>query len=411
MQAEIVSIGTELLLGEITDTNKVYIAQQLRAIGVDLIYCTTVGDNEARISGVIDAALDRVDVVITTGGLGPTVDDVTREGIAAATGCPLEFHEQLYEEIGERFKRFRNRMSENNRRQAFAPRGAKTISNPVGTAPIFILETDRGVVMTLPGVPKEMIYLMEHELIPYLQSALGSPAVIKVHVLRTAGIGESQIDERIGDLMTLSNPTVGLAAHPGHTDIRIAAKAGNEEEAHGMIEPIVADVRRRLGTFIYGVDDQTLADTVIGLLEEQNLRLAMIEAGTGGCISENIHAAAEEHGVMESDALFEGITDLEIDHGLELEKMALELANRVRDGKPELIGAAAVQNSAFDPATGQDAGVAIAIVGEKGRQSRSYDWLVTRNDTAGYVTNYTLSMLWRLLATGRPAAATGLPVA
>ncbi|MBN1121524.1 MAG: CinA family nicotinamide mononucleotide deamidase-related protein [Anaerolineae bacterium] len=399
MQAEIVSIGTELLLGEITDTNKVYIAQQLRAIGVDLIYCTTVGDNEARIAEVIDAALDRVDVVITTGGLGPTVDDVTREGIAAATDCPLEFHEWLYEEIGERFKRFRNRMSENNRRQAFAPRGARPISNPVGTAPIFILETDRGVVMTLPGVPKEMTYLMGNELIPYLKSALGSPAVIKIHVLRTAGIGESQIDERIGDLMTLSNPTVGLAAHPGHTDIRIAAKAGNEEEACGMIEPVAGEVRRRLGTFIYGTDDQTLADTVIGLLEQQNLRLAVIEAGTGGCVSEGIRAA-EEHGVLESTVLLEAIADLEIDHGLELEKMALELANKAREGKPELIGAAAVQNSDFDPVTGQDAGVAIAIVGEKGRQSRRYDWLVTRNDTAGYVTNYTLSMLWRLLATG-----------
>jgi hypothetical protein len=302
-------------------------------------------------------------------------------------------------------------MSENNRRQAFAPRGAKTISNPVGTAPIFILETDRGVVMTLPGVPKEMTYLMENELIPYLKSALGSPAVIKVHVLRTAGIGESQIDERIGDLMTLSNPTVGLAAHPGHTDIRITAKAENEEEVCGMIELVAEDVRRRLGSFIYGVDNQTLADIVIGLLERQNLRLAVIEAGTEGCVSEGIREAAEEHGVLESAVLFESIGDLEIDQGAGLEAMALELANRARGGRPELIGAAAVQNSDFDPVTGQDAGVAIAIVGEKGRQSRRYDWLVTRNDTAGYVTNYTLSMLWRLLATGRPAAATGLPVA
>jgi nicotinamide-nucleotide amidase len=398
MQAEIVSIGTELLLGEITDTNKVYIAQQLRAIGLDLIYCTTVGDNEARIDEVIDAALNRVDVVITTGGLGPTVDDVTREGIAAATGCPLEFHERLYEEIGERFKRFRNRMSENNRRQAFVPRGARPISNPVGTAPIFILETDRGVVMTLPGVPKEMIYLMEHELIPYLQKAMGSPSVIKVHVLRTAGIGESQIDERIGDLMINSNPTVGLAAHPGHTDIRIAAKAESDDTANALIKPVKEEIIRRLGTFIYGTDDQTLVDTAINLLDQQNLRLVVIEAGTGGCIGEGIRAAAEERGVLESATLFETIADLDTDHDQALENMTLELANKARDGKSELVSMVAIQNSSFDPVTNQETGVAISIVGEGGRQSRSYDWSVVRNDTADRVTNYALSMLWRLLA-------------
>jgi len=245
---------------------------------------------------------------------------------------------------------------------------------------------------------------MEHELIPYLQTALGSPAVIKIHVLRTVGIGESQIDERIGDLMITSNPTVGLAAHPGHTDIRIAAKAESDNAANALIEPVKEEIRRRLGTFIYGTDDQTLVDTAINLLDQQNLRLVVIEVGTGGCIGDGIHAAAEERGVLESATLFETIADLEIDHGQPLEDMTLELANKAKDGKPELVSMAAIQNSSFDPATGQEAGVAISIIGEGGRQSRSYDWVVMRNDTADRVTNYALSMLWRLLADYQPSA-------
>ena len=138
MKAEVISIGTELLLGDITDTNAVHIAQSLRDIGLDLLYRTTVGDNEERIRQVVDIALDRADIVITTGGLGPTVDDVTREGIASATGPPLEFQQPLLDQIGERFRRFGVKMTENNRRQAYAPQGAILVENPVGTAPIFM---------------------------------------------------------------------------------------------------------------------------------------------------------------------------------------------------------------------------------------------------------------------------------
>lgn len=178
MRAEIITIGTELLLGEIDDTNATYLARKLREIGVDLYYRTTVGDNERRIAEVIDNALDRVDVVITTGGLGPTVDDVTREGIARATGRPLQFSQALLDQIADRFRRFDVRMSENNRRQAYIPQGAIPIENPVGTAPVFILETERGIIMTLPGVPREMKYLMENNMLPWLAARVESPAVI-----------------------------------------------------------------------------------------------------------------------------------------------------------------------------------------------------------------------------------------
>ena len=199
MQAELISVGTELLLGEITDTNATAIAKALTEIGLDLIYRTTVGDNQQRIAQIIDLALDRVEVVITTGGLGPTVDDVTREAVAQATGHPLEFQPILLEQISNRFRRFGVEMSENNRRQAYVPQGAIPIENPVGTAPIFILKTERGVVMTLPGVPREMKHLLENALIPWLKDYLGESAVIKSQTLRTVGIGESQIDIRIAD--------------------------------------------------------------------------------------------------------------------------------------------------------------------------------------------------------------------
>ncbi len=199
MNAEIISIGTELLLGEIVDTNSAHIARRLRDIGLNLYFTTTVGDNRQRIASAISTALDRADVIITTGGLGPTVDDMTRQAVADATGRELVFRQDLLDQIAERFNRFGSRMSENNRQQAYIPAGAIPIENPVGTAPCFIVESERGVVISLPGVPREMKHLLETAVIPYLRDRLGLTEVIKARVLRTAGIGESHIDEAIAD--------------------------------------------------------------------------------------------------------------------------------------------------------------------------------------------------------------------
>ncbi len=279
MNAEIISIGTELLLGEIVDTNAVHIARQLRTIGLDLHYMTTVGDNLERIANVVDIALNRVDVVITNGGLGPTVDDVTREAVAKATGRPLVFDPDLLEQIENFFARLGRTMSENNRRQAYIPEGAIPIPNPVGTAPAFIVETERGVVISLPGVPREMKYLLEHTVIPYLTEKFDLHAVIKIKVLRTVGMGESDIDARIDDLMRTPNPTVGLAAHAGQTDVRITAKAPTEEEANRMIAEMEARVRERLGDVIYGEGDETIEEVVRDLLRQRGWRLAVAQSG------------------------------------------------------------------------------------------------------------------------------------
>jgi nicotinamide-nucleotide amidase len=285
MRAEIVSTGTELLLGAIVDTNAAYISQQLAEIGIDLHFRVTVGDNEERIASCIDQALGRADVVLCSGGLGPTVDDVTRQAVARATGRELVEDATMLGWIVERFGGWGHRMSDNNRRQALMPSGAIPIENPVGTAPIFVLQHERGDVIVLPGVPHEMKFLMEREVIPYLKGKLGHEEVIRTRVLRTVGIGESQVDALIGDLMENPNPTVGLAAHPGQTDVRIVAKATSEEEAGKLIAGIEEEVRQRLGEVIYGVEKESVAEVVARLLVRRELVLGMVECGTDGLIS------------------------------------------------------------------------------------------------------------------------------
>ncbi len=298
MQAEIISIGTELLLGAIVDTNAAYISRRLAEIGVDLYHRVTVGDNEGRIADCIEEALESADVVLCTGGLGPTVDDVTRQAVAWATRRELVLDEEMLDWIEERFRGWGHPMSENNRRQAFKPKDAIAIENPVGTAPIFIVQDQRGDVIVLPGVPHEMKHLMEHEVIPYLKNKLGRQEVIKARVLRTVSIGESQVDSRIGDLMASANPTVGLAAHPGQTDVRIVAKAASEEEADRLIAEMEGRVRERLGKVIYGVGEETVEEIVVRMLAERELTLGTVECGVDGIVSRRIFDAPDGPAVL-----------------------------------------------------------------------------------------------------------------
>jgi competence/damage-inducible protein CinA-like protein len=282
--AEILTIGTELLLGEIVDTNTQYLARQLRDAGIDLFYTTTVGDNEGRIAEAVRHALSRSQILLCTGGLGPTVDDVTREGIARAFGLELDFKEELWEQIQERFARFRRTPSENNKRQAYLPRGAQALENAVGSAPGFLLEHGDGLVVAMPGVPNEMVYILEHGVLPYFESRFGKGAVIRTRVLHVAGVGESLIDERIADLERLRNPTVGLAAHAGSVDVRLTAKAESPQGADAMLAELEAQVRARLEDWIYGVDGETLAETILGELASRGLTLAVIEKGLEGTL-------------------------------------------------------------------------------------------------------------------------------
>jgi len=281
LHAEIITTGTELLLGETVDTNSAYLAKQLAAIGLNLYYQTTVGDNEERIAAAIKSAVQRSDVIIITGGLGPTVDDMTRQAVASATGRELVLDPHLLDQIRCFFEKRGRQMGENNQQQAYIPKGAITIENPVGTAPAFIVETENSSIVTLPGVPYEMRYLTETRVLSYLRQKLGLTGVIKSKVLHTCGIGESRIDHLIGDLMRQSNPTVGLAAHPGQTDIRITAKANDETTVDSLIAHSEEELRARLGDLIYGTDHQTLEEVTVRLLQENGKTVSLAEANLG----------------------------------------------------------------------------------------------------------------------------------
>jgi len=349
--AEIIAIGTELLLGETVDTNTRLIARHLRSLGVDLYRTHTVGDNAARIAQSIRESLARADIVITTGGLGPTVDDPTRQAIAQSLGLELEFHPELWDQVVARIARYGRTPTENQKRQAYIPHGAIVIENPVGTAPAFIVEVTDGqalsggtffvpqtkgptdeepsineatggpalvvldqggvyegqalrgmtarnvdegpvssqekspikrTVISLPGVPREMETLLEDTVIPYLQKRYQLNEIIKVRTLHVSGLGEGVIDDLVGDLETQANPTVGLTAHSGVVDIRIAAKAPVDAEASRMIVKVEQDLRSRLGENVFGTDDETLEGVTLDAVTARGWILATVENGLDG---------------------------------------------------------------------------------------------------------------------------------
>ena len=286
--AEIITIGTEILLGEIVDTNTRYIARTLRGMGVNIYRTITIGDNTERIAEAIRHSMERADIVITTGGLGPTVDDPTREAVAKAAGVELEFREDLWEQVVAVISRYGRKPSENQRRQAYVPKGALAIPNPVGTAPCFIVETERNAVVSLPGVPNEMEHILHESIIPYLQKRFELNEIIKIRVLHCAGLGEGMIDEQIAELETLSNPTVGLAAHTGVVDIRIAAKAKSEAEADRMIADIENKIRERLGDVVFGVDEDRLEDVTLNTVAKRGWTVVGVESGLDGLLARKI---------------------------------------------------------------------------------------------------------------------------
>lgn len=286
--AEIITIGTEILLGEIVDTNTRYIAHTLRGMGVDLYRTITIGDNVERIADALHNSMKRAEIIITTGGLGPTVDDPTREAVARAAGVELEFREDLWEQVVAVISRYGRKPSENQKQQAYVPKGALGIQNPVGTAPCFIVETERNSVISLPGVPHEMEYILHESIVPYLQQRFNLNEIIKVRLLHCAGLGEGMIDEKIADLERLSNPTVGLAAHTGVVDIRIAAKARTEVEADEMIAAIEADVKQRLGDVVFGADEDTLEDAALNAVASHGWSLTAVESGLDGALARKV---------------------------------------------------------------------------------------------------------------------------
>ena len=302
MNAEIIMIGSELLLGQIVDTNSAYLAKELAGVGINLFYKTTVGDNRERMAEVFEAALTRSEVVITSGGLGPTEDDLTRDVVAEVVGEPLEFRQELFDQIKALFERHGFTMSPNNRKQAFIPRNSIVIENPVGTAPGFVAENDGKAIISLPGVPRELMYLTENFVLPYLRKKYSLGELnIRSRVLKICGKGESSVDAIVGDLIReSSNPTVGILAEPAQILLRITAKAETVDEAKAKIAEMEAEIRGRFGSLIFGADEDTLESVACQLLTEKGKTLALLETHSGGGVAKRFSS-------LDCDSLTEAV--------------------------------------------------------------------------------------------------------
>ncbi len=396
--AELIAIGTELLLGEITDTNSVFMARQLRDIGVNVYFMTTVGDNLQRIASAISNALDRAEIVITCGGLGPTVDDMTRHAVADATASPLDFHQSLYDEIAERFRGFGVRMTENNRQQAFLPQDSVLIENPVGTAPAFIVETERGIVVSLPGVPREMKYLMTASVVPFLLGRYDL-GVIVARTLRTAGIGESSLDDMIGtDILNERNPSVGLAAHHGCVDVRITAKADSQAEAIGLLNTMQDRLYEQIGDHVFGIDDATLEDVVLNLLHKHDLKINLTEAGLPGVISDKLVSDS----CLVSANTFTHPQEIYSLHQLDstqvsLKDLAVAAAKLVQESAHFDACICLLSYPDLDENADIEQGSAIAVATAKRMSYRVYGFGARSNLAREWLSRWGLANLWRML--------------
>ena len=345
VNVEIVSIGSELLLGQIVDTNSAWISQRLAENGANVYYKSCVGDNLNRMTEVLRLALERADVVITGGGIGPTQDDLTREAVADVFDVNVVTDPDSLTELHERFQNRGFILTKNNERQAQIPDGATVIRNPNGTAPAFMVESDKGTIISLPGVPFEMKWLITNEIIPYLQDKYDLGETIHYRVLKVADLGESAVDHLIGHLIAeSSNPTVGVLARPGQVDVRIAARAPSVDAAKELILPMEHQVRDLLGEHVFGVDEETIESVIGAMLREREATVAVYEDLSAGAVSDSMRTAA-------GDRFLEAIvanTDLPGDrligaqNGNEIsgEQRAIALARAIREHSGASIGIA-----------------------------------------------------------------------
>lgn len=288
MIAEIVAVGTEILLGDIVNTNACFLSQRLAALGVDVYYQVAVGDNPARMEAAFRQALARADLVVVTGGLGPTPDDLSKEVMAQVLGRPLDFHAGVMAEIEEFFRRKGRALTPNARKQALVPRGARVLSNRVGTAPGLFLEEEGKLVVLLPGPPGELIPIWEREVEPLLRERGAGTHVILSRTLKVCAMGESRVAHLVGDLFELTNPTVAPYAKTGEVHLRVTAKGTSAEAARQLIAPVEEEIRRRLGWRLFGADEETLAHAVGERLQRAGLTLAVAESCTGGMLGARI---------------------------------------------------------------------------------------------------------------------------
>lgn len=287
MNAEILCVGTELLLGDIINTNAAFLAKELAACGIGCYYQSVVGDNPQRLKDSLALALSRADMVITTGGLGPTFDDLTKETVAAYFGLEMELHQASLEGMTEIFRKIGRPMTKNNEKQAYMPKGAKVFPNDRGTAPGLAVEGKGKHAILLPGPPREMSAMFQQQVRPYLLNL--SNTTLVSHNIHMFGIGESTVEDILREYMeTHENPTIAPYAKEGEVLLRVTAKAGTMEAANALAMPVVKEVCAKFNQYVYGVDVGTLQNALVQLLTEKKLTVATAESCTGGLLSKRI---------------------------------------------------------------------------------------------------------------------------
>ena len=287
MKAEIITVGTEILLGDILNTNCRYLSRELAAMGIEMYYQITVGDNEERLLKTLEESLNRSDIVICTGGLGPTEDDITKEVCAKYFGYKLELHKPSLDAMIERFKHMNRVPTKNNEKQAYFPKEAYILKNDNGTAPGCIMEKEGKMIVVLPGPPKEMESMFENYVKPYLSKLTDD--VIESEVLRIIGVGESKVENDILDIIdSQTNPTIATYAKGYECTLRITAKAKSVEEAKELIKPMSDEMKRRFGQSLYATGETSIEEVVSKMLVENNLKIAVAESCTGGMVSASL---------------------------------------------------------------------------------------------------------------------------
>ena len=408
---EIVAIGTELLLGQLVDTNTPFIAQHLAEAGIDVYATHAVGDNRERIAAAIVAGLERADGVVTSGGLGPTVDDLTKEAVCDALGVQAERHAPTIARMEAFFVSIGRPMRENNRKQADLPRGSTVLENERGTAPGFIASRAGGkFVACLPGVPHEMKAMLVEQLLPKLRERFGDFEGIVTRVLHVTGLGESEIDHRIDDLFrTGENPKVAVLAHVGWCDVKIMAKMRSESAARALIAPVEAEIASRLRGHVFGADAESLPERILALLRERGWRLALAESCTGGRVAAALTAIA---GASQSFAggivAYENaakIAQLGVDakvvgeYGAVSEETAIAMARGARERFVcevglSTTGVAGPSGGSVEKPIGL---VWLAVQAPSGERSISVNFPGAREDIQQRATQAALSLLWGIL--------------
>lgn len=406
MKAEIIAVGTELLLGEILDTNSQYLSQQMTGLGIDLFYISHIGDNHQRLTDAVKQALDRSDLLIMTGGLGPTEDDLTREAIAAALGETMEVQPELENHLRTWYFRRNRPMPERNIKQATLIPSARTIPNPIGTAPGWWVETNGKVIATMPGVPVEMRKMWEEQIQPRLQVLAGT-GVIATRTLKVIGLGESAAEEVVESLIRSTNPTLATYAKQDGVHLRMGAKAESREIAEKLIDDFEVKVRALIGEWVYGYEDATLSAVVGKLLKQHGLTVSTMESCTGGLLASYFTDAPGSSSYFRG-SLITYAAEMKVQYGVPREivdqygvvseECARAMASAVRKELGTDIGIATTGVAGPDPLEDKRPGtcfVAMDFLGEVTVESAV--WSTTRTEVKRRAVMDGLNMLWQAL--------------